>query len=254
MDAHAHTHTPRKKWRHYFWEFLMLFLAVFCGFLAENYREHVVEKRREKTFVKSLVEDLKMDTASFQRTYLNNDSCLSKMDSLIYLLKSPDRNVHTSQLYYLARMAIGVTIPYAINDRTFSQMKSSGNLRLIETGEIADSITSYYYGKIELIKRQNDIWIALMEDYIKKVSVVFDASVFQQMQHERIQNKSRNLPLPAGNPPLASENPELIMSFMGSVHFLYTRTRGMRDNATVARTSAINLINLLQKNYHLKKE
>jgi len=43
MEVHAHTHTARKKWTHYFWEFLMLFLAVFCGFLAENQREHMIE-------------------------------------------------------------------------------------------------------------------------------------------------------------------------------------------------------------------
>ena len=35
MEVHHHSHTSRKKWMHYFWEFLMLFLAVFCGFLAE---------------------------------------------------------------------------------------------------------------------------------------------------------------------------------------------------------------------------
>ena len=35
MEIHAPTHTPRKKWTHYFREFLMLFPAVFCGFLAE---------------------------------------------------------------------------------------------------------------------------------------------------------------------------------------------------------------------------
>ena len=35
MEVHAHSHTPQKeKWTHYFWEFLMLFLAVFCGFLC----------------------------------------------------------------------------------------------------------------------------------------------------------------------------------------------------------------------------
>ena len=28
MEVPAHTHTARKKWTHYFWEFLMLFLAV----------------------------------------------------------------------------------------------------------------------------------------------------------------------------------------------------------------------------------
>ncbi len=42
MDTHAHHlhHAPGKRIWHYFYEFLMLFLAVFCGFLAENFREH----------------------------------------------------------------------------------------------------------------------------------------------------------------------------------------------------------------------
>jgi len=33
-------HTPPKKIRTYFFEFLMLFLAVLCGFLADNWREN----------------------------------------------------------------------------------------------------------------------------------------------------------------------------------------------------------------------
>ena len=52
MEVHHHahlasgeTHTSRKKWTHYLWEFLMLFLAVFCGFLAENQREMMKRKQ-----------------------------------------------------------------------------------------------------------------------------------------------------------------------------------------------------------------
>jgi hypothetical protein len=31
MEVHAHSHSHGKKnWKAYFWEFLMLFLAVFC--------------------------------------------------------------------------------------------------------------------------------------------------------------------------------------------------------------------------------
>ena len=48
MEVHAHTHTERKRLRHYLFEFFMLFLAVFCGFLAENFREHIVEKKTGK--------------------------------------------------------------------------------------------------------------------------------------------------------------------------------------------------------------
>jgi hypothetical protein len=52
MEVHHHSHTSdpdshrgRKKLTHYFFEFLMLFLAVFAGFLAENWREHIVERK-----------------------------------------------------------------------------------------------------------------------------------------------------------------------------------------------------------------
>jgi hypothetical protein len=53
MEVHQHTHSPRKKWTHYFWEFLMLFFAVFCGFMAENKREQVIEKHRAKEYAQS---------------------------------------------------------------------------------------------------------------------------------------------------------------------------------------------------------
>ena len=57
MEVHTHSHTQRKKWTHYFWEFLMLFLAVFCGFFAENQREHLIENRKEIKYMRSLIED-----------------------------------------------------------------------------------------------------------------------------------------------------------------------------------------------------
>ena len=254
MEVHQHTHTPRKKWTHYFWEFFMLFLAVTAGFFVENQREHYIENKREKGFAKRLVEDLKSDTANFQRTYLNNDSCLKKMDSLIFLLKSLDHNSHTSQLYYLARIVYGISSPYIATDGTFNQMRSSGNLRLIRKDEISDSITNYYYRRIEQLKIQYVAWSALMEEYFKKASVVFDASIFQQMHHERLEKRSFDIPRPPGNPPLANETNESIMAFMGSVHFLYTRMSTMGRNALTASASAVNLIKMRQKQYHLKPE
>ena len=61
MEVHAHSHTARKKWTHYFWEFLMLFLAVFCGFLAEYQLEHKIERDRVNRICHSCYEDLKRD-------------------------------------------------------------------------------------------------------------------------------------------------------------------------------------------------
>src|SRR5258708_36071994 len=53
METHAHQlhKVPGQGWKHYLFEFLMLFLAVFAGFLAENWRESVVEHRNEKQYI-----------------------------------------------------------------------------------------------------------------------------------------------------------------------------------------------------------
>ena len=41
MEVHHHGHVhEKKKWKEYLFQFLMLFLAVFCGFLAEYQLEH----------------------------------------------------------------------------------------------------------------------------------------------------------------------------------------------------------------------
>ena len=43
----------------------MLFMAVTAGFFVENQREHYIEHKRGKQYIKSFVEDLKIDTARF---------------------------------------------------------------------------------------------------------------------------------------------------------------------------------------------
>ena len=67
MEVHHHAHTSRKKWTHYFWEFLMLFLAITLGFLVENQREHYIENARAKEFAVLMYEDLKKDTTFFRK-------------------------------------------------------------------------------------------------------------------------------------------------------------------------------------------
>src|SRR3954463_11316349 len=84
MEVHHHPHTERKKFTHYLWDFLMLFLAVFCGFLAENFREHQVEHRREKKNMQSLISDLENDTLNLCHGFPIKDKRLSAIDT-VYL-------------------------------------------------------------------------------------------------------------------------------------------------------------------------
>jgi hypothetical protein len=87
MEVHHHPHTERKKWHHYFWEFFMLFLAVTLGFIVENQREHFLEHRRERQYIRSMIQDLKTDTASFRRIIEANTHAYNRIDTLIPFLK-----------------------------------------------------------------------------------------------------------------------------------------------------------------------
>ena len=42
----------------------MLFLAVFCGFLAEYQLEHKIEKDRAKELARTLYEEIKQDSVN----------------------------------------------------------------------------------------------------------------------------------------------------------------------------------------------
>ena len=60
----------------------MLFLAVFCGFFAENQREHMIEHQREKRYMASMLEDLRADTTSLNQTILRAIAMEKGFDSL----------------------------------------------------------------------------------------------------------------------------------------------------------------------------
>src|SRR5436190_23269722 len=90
VHHHPHLHHKPKKWKEYFLEFLMIFLAVTLGFFAENIREHYVENERTEEYARSLYDDLKVDTATIQRTYDEKDWIQSKFDSAEIILASKD--------------------------------------------------------------------------------------------------------------------------------------------------------------------
>jgi hypothetical protein len=60
----------------------MLFLAVFCGFLAENQREHIVEHNQELKYMASLYEDLKKDTADLAHDIPFWEKLIKKIDTI----------------------------------------------------------------------------------------------------------------------------------------------------------------------------
>ena len=144
MEVHHHSHTERKNWKHYFWEFFMLFLAVFCGFLAENQREHYVEHQREKQYMASMLEDLETDTTELKKGIISADSTNHYTDTvLIFLSNNKIEGKLPYRFAFMMRLA-GQRLTLINTDRTSSQLKNSGAMRLIRNKKVVDGILRYW--------------------------------------------------------------------------------------------------------------
>ena len=257
MEVHAHTHTPRKKWTHYFWEFLMLFLAVFCGFLAENQREHMIEHNRAKAYAESLYKDLQNDTAELRIAAWYENKTVSMIDSLVNFISNKNPSQKSGQLYYYMRLA-GWLYNVDWSKATMNQLISSGNLRYFTNTQLVTQISSYntlsnimtkidesidarrtraavYRDRILIAKYQQALSTISMDDIYYGRKNVFVDSI-------------RNTDVPVQN-----NVSDLINAFANAI----LDTKSLREYQQAkyypqAIKTATEIMELLKKEYHLK--
>ena len=246
MEVHAHTHTARKKWTHYFWEFLMLFLAVFCGFLAENQREHMVEHKREKKFIQSLASDLAADTLRLNNILQQRILRTKMLDSFAILINRPDAASHGRYLYYYNSLATrGWSFRFTSVDGTMQQLKNAGNLRLIQEPFVSDSIIAYDVASRALVWGGQDEE-EIMDTYRNIAEVIFDGRVLMAMRDE-----DNNLSMPDYDPPLRITE-DAIFRLTYRIHMLVAFNKTLRRDGNLLLHKATSLLTLLKKEYHLK--
>lgn len=247
MEVHHHTHTPLKKWKHYLWEFLMLFLAVFCGFLAENQREHFIEHSREKQFIHSLIADMKTDIARLAQLVENRNDRESKLDSLLFFLNSEEAEQQSKHIYFLATTIPRTTsIQFTPNDGTMQQLKNSGGLRLIRNGIVADSIINYD-AAIRTLHRLNDEEQTTVNNQRELASKILNGLELGKFTDEN------NLPQRLDyNPPLMSDYKSFLNEFNYRLVSVKNVNKVYRREARKLLQQANNLLSTLKEKYHIQ--
>ena len=263
MEIHHHAHPqdvgldpspgsgPRgkKKWTHYFWEFLMLFLAVFCGFLAENQREHMIEHKREKKYARTLYEDLKVDTALLAATIQERNFIIPKIDSFRLLVHSKEIDeIPAGTWTYYGRFPTRNTA-ISLQDATLHQLLSSGALRLFRKQHVANAIAQYdqasrnmkdafYFLSLqhgELVKARNIIFDSWYMDEIMDLNV--GAEVVDSFKKKSF--------------PLLSNNKKDFMLYANLCQIRAFDLKNVVERIQGAQTKAVQLLNLLKTEYHL---
>ncbi|MGB3007562.1 MAG: hypothetical protein WBC06_13685 [Chitinophagaceae bacterium] len=253
MEVHAHTHTPRKKWTHYFWEFLMLFLAVSLGFYAENTREGILHKKEVKTQLNSMLSDLQSDIILFDSVTDRNSYGAKMADSLVELLHSDITN--TTEIYFAARTVTANLGYYYTNSKSFDQLKSAGLLRYIKDKELLDSIGTYYTS-FQWLANQIDLLRLKMDEIHKGNTRLFDSYVFQQMTMNikiiaisGLGGRRTTISKPLVKPSLLSADVKDINSVSLNYHYYSTTIKFYIRNAIALQNRAKGLIELIKKEY-----
>ena len=143
MEVHHHPdlHHKSKPWKEYFLEFIMIFLAVMMGFIAENVREHFTEHKNAKILAQSMLEDLKKDTASLNSLIAFSKNKINAADSILAIVHTP-RTTWNARNFYIHITPMVTSLPFKSTDGTYSQMKTSGTLRYFNQS-LVNIINSY---------------------------------------------------------------------------------------------------------------
>ncbi len=247
MEVHKHPHhvTHKKKWFEYLLEFFMLFLAVFLGFVAENWREHIVERNREKQYMQSLVKDLALDTLELSKGKKFRLQKIAALDSTINILGVQNTSLVTLMVYNLSREFYG-SRSFFQNSGTLDQLKNSGGLRLINNRKIVDSIEAYDQQVRRMAKRDDYEGEAFV--YNSRLGQkLFDArSVIKTLQ------SSNNIKAMPDSSIIIKLNLAYLDEYLNNLmnyEFLIKNNLGVFETN---KKTASNLIQLIKKEYHLE--
>ncbi len=228
---------------HYFFEFFMMFLAVFLGFLADNIRERLAEKKQERVYMQNMLEDLQADIALASNHAKNNKVVFELIETLVQLIKSPERKQYITKLAYTARMILPEFKQLYLTERTYEQMKSSGTLRLISNQQVANGISSYYYSINEL-KKYNESIMVWATDYGNEMGQLFDGELLLKIIKEKKE-------IAADATALLTEDPIALNQLITSAQYLYGALILGEKIGNERSVAAQNLIDLINTEYKL---
>ncbi len=195
MEVHHHPNVEKKNFKEYLLEFIMIFLAVTMGFFAESIRENLADHSKEKEYIRSMIADLKNDTANLRDVIDLNMKRVSGIDSLSSLLnKTPLTADDEKRLYILNSRYASNIASMDWSDGTIRQLLTSGNLRLMSRQGVSDSIMNYYGPNKDVATGQaNVLYDAVKREYFAAEDI-FDRSFIRVIMNKDSSFSRRPLP------------------------------------------------------------
>jgi hypothetical protein len=254
MEVHHHPHLPhaeKRKFKEYFLEFLMIFLAVTLGFFAESLREHINNNEKREQYVQSLEEDLESDTARMGDIIQFDEAKITGLNSMYQCYDTVTNNLKaTSCMGELIKFS-KINRPFLSNDRTVTQLANAGGFRLLAK-EDADSILAYE----RLYKEVHDFEATIYQEAQDKVR-----NTLNELANFKVVSLLENVSSLNGtdigsstlNGPLLFTNDRVLLNKWFNQLQLYLRvTKAQNIELNNLRGKATSVIVFYKNKHHLK--
>ena len=157
-----------KDWKKYLFEFLLIFTAVFLGFLADNIRENYGERQQAIALARSFYEELRNDSATVVLKMQGRHQKEKSIKYMVEFFRDSSLTSQSKELPYHFIWGVTARSPIIFTPRTvvLEQLKSSGSLRYFKNDRLQKLIGDLSVSIDYILARQeyeNSIFASYME-------------------------------------------------------------------------------------------
>jgi hypothetical protein len=251
MEVHHHSGGDHKKkrFKEYFQEFLMIFFAVTLGFLAENLRESISNRSKEKEYISGFIRNVQEDTANLRRIILFDSIQVRGIDSFLRL-RHLDMKLDSNRkkFYFQSFHCFYNSASFTSNNATLQQLKSTGDYRLIKKDHVADSL-SKYDTDVQGLTEQTNYYNEYFKEILSRLDELTDMSVFSDTSYLKKEGFT-DRPVPELN----ADSKQLRTLFNKIFDFRIITSSYAGNMLKPQLKNATRLITFLKKEYDLENE
>jgi len=254
MEVHKHPHhiTHKKKWEEYALEFLMLFLAVFLGFLAENLREHRVEKEKAKQYLSSFYEDLKNDTSRINTLVEYDQQKISALRTMYNCYDTVSANLQSTncmgELIKYSRSNRG----FVLTERTLQQLANAGGYRLLNK-EDADSITAYENAYKAYLDFQRTVFQSSQDNVRNTLNQFADFRIIAPLQLTTANFAGDTVDAKLKGPLMFTKDRQLLNQWFNELGMYLRTANGQLNIMLQIKEKATGLLRFYNAKYHFEE-
>jgi hypothetical protein len=218
------------------------------GFIAENIREHLSDRSKEKQYIASFIRNLRDDTANLEHVIRFDKYQVKGTDSMLRLAHlDMSKQSDLRSFYELAFAYFYSSASFKSNDVTLQELKSTGDYRLMEKDHVADSL-SKYDAEIRGIYEQGAYYETYFKEILSRLDEITDLTVLidtTYMKKGKLTDKTL--------PPLRNDGNKLPTFFNKVLAFRVITNSYEEYELEPQMDHAVSLLKYLKKEYHLNE-